>query len=262
MLGKYEEKDFVGSVKDVDRQKRRVTGYFSSFRKEGDTPDHDNDRIFKGAFTKTIAERGPQGSNEIFFLNFHNWEKPHGFPAVLKEDSHGLFFESNELPNTTFSNDALELYDRGILKEHSIGFRVVKSDSDHNNPLIRNIKEIKLFEGSNVTLGADSNTPFTGLKCKTHKEANSRLKTLLKAFREGTFQDEKNFLLLEIAIQQLTKDAADLAVLEYKEALKEQEPQVMEVSPMQTIIQDFTSTLTFEKSLTEQINSFTNSLKN
>ena len=81
-----ETKDFVGSITDVDRKSRKVSGYLADF----DTEDKVNDIIPKGSFKKTLSER----SSEIMFLNQHKWDQPHGFFEVLKEDSKGLYFES------------------------------------------------------------------------------------------------------------------------------------------------------------------------
>lgn len=66
------------------------------------------------------------------------------------------------LPNTSYSNDLLELYALGIVNEHSIGYQVTKALQGENWK--RTIKEAKLFEGSNVTMGANSKTPFLGFK--------------------------------------------------------------------------------------------------
>jgi hypothetical protein len=71
------------------------------------------------------------------------------------------------------------------------------------------IKEYKLYEGSNVTLGANPNTPFTGFKSLTIKEVNDHYKLVLKAFRNGTFTDE-TFGLLEIALKQLQVQSYEL----------------------------------------------------
>jgi uncharacterized protein len=74
MKGLLEYKNFSAEIKDLDAERMTVTGYFASFG----NMDYDDDIIMPGAATKTIAERGPMGSNEIFFLNQHNWSQPHG----------------------------------------------------------------------------------------------------------------------------------------------------------------------------------------
>ena len=88
-------KSIVGEVKDVDTKKRVITGYLSGF----DNKDFDGDIIVKGAFKKSIDER----KNDIYFLNQHNWSQPHGKFSMLKEDSKGLYFESEPLIDTSYS---------------------------------------------------------------------------------------------------------------------------------------------------------------
>lgn len=203
-----------GSVKDIDIKKRIVTGYLSAFNNK----DHDNDIIVKGAYKKSIDER----KDSIVFLNQHKWEQPHGKFTTLVEDSKGLYFESTPfVDGVSYSEDVLKLYDAGIIKEHSVGFNIVKSDFD-TKANARVIKEIKLYEGSNVTLGANSNTPFTGMKSMTLKEVNEQYKLILKAFRNGTFTDD-TFSLLEIALKQLQMQSYELG----KKSLIIDEPKVI-----------------------------------
>lgn len=204
-------KSLVGEVKDVDVKKRVITGYLSGF----DNIDHDGDIMAKGAFKKSINER----KADIFFLNQHNWSQPHGKFSLLQEDSKGLYFESEPLIDTSYSSDTLKLYEAGIVKEHSIGFQTVLSEYDTKSSA-RIIKEVKLYEGSNVTLGANSDTPFTGFKSLTLKEVNNQHKLILKALRNGDFTDD-TFSLLEIALKQLQKQAYELGIksLEVKEPI-------------------------------------------
>ena len=129
-----EYKSHFGEVKDVDQKSRIISGVLANWNL-----DSHNDVIDQGAFTKTLLER----KSQILFLNQHNWKEPHGFFSELEARDSGLHFVSNPLPNTTFSNDAIELYSRGIVKEHSIGFEVIKSDWDEDSQ-IRTIKEIKV----------------------------------------------------------------------------------------------------------------------
>ncbi len=228
-------KSIVGEVKDVDTKKRVITGYLSGF----DNKDFDGDIIVKGAFKKSIDER----KNDIYFLNQHNWSQPHGKFSMLKEDSKGLYFESEPLIDTSYSSDTLKLYEAGIVKEHSIGFQTVLSDYD-TKANARIIKEVKLYEGSNVTLGANPDTPFTGFKSLTLKEVNNQHKLILKAFRDGNFTDD-TFSLLEIALKQLQKQAYELG----KKSLKTKEPLIintpLEVEPINIveIIKNFNKTL-------------------
>ena len=194
----FETKNHTGEIKDIDLDKRIVTGYLSAFG----NIDHDNDIIEKGAFSKSILER----KDKIRFLNQHNWHQPHGFFNILKEDDFGLYFESNPLPNTSYSNDALVLYNEGIMKEHSIGFQTIQKESKDG---VRIIKEVKLYEGSNVTLGANSNTPFLGMKSLTMKDINDEVSKIMKALRIGGLTDE-TYIDLEIALKQLQTKSFEL----------------------------------------------------
>jgi len=216
MLGLLEHKNFTGSIKDVDRKNRIVTGYLAAF---DDQKDSDGDIAEIGMFSKSVKERGPSGSNEIFFLNQHNWQQPHGKFAMLEEqDGKGLYFESQKLPNTTYSNDAIELYAEGIVKEHSYGFQRIKDVFDKERNATR-MKEVKLYEGSNVTLGADPNTPFSGFKSLTILEINEKSSAILKMLRNGTLTDDM-FLTLEIALKQLQSESYELGKKSLEEPFK------------------------------------------
>jgi HK97 family phage prohead protease len=213
MKGLLEYKNFTAEIKDIDAKSMTVTGYWSKFG----NVDYDDDIIAMGAATKTIAERGPMGSNEIFFLNQHNWSQPHGKPMVLEAQEKGIYFESKIAP-TSYGKDALVLYAEGIVVQHSIGFSTVKADYDQKTG-VRTIKEIKLYEGSNVTLGANPETPFTGFKSLTMMEINDQISKMIKLLKDGSLTDE-GFGRLEIALKQFQLEAFNLG----KNSLLEQEP--------------------------------------
>jgi HK97 family phage prohead protease len=218
MKGLLEYKNFAAEIKDIDMKGMTVTGYFASFG----NLDYDEDIIMPGAATKTIAERGPMGSNEIFFLNQHNWSQPHGKPNVLEAQEKGIYFESGIAP-TSYGKDAMILYQEGIVVQHSIGFSTVKADYDQKTG-IRSIKEIKLYEGSNVTLGANPETPFTGFKSLTLAEINDQISKIIKLLKDGSLTDE-GFGRLEIALKQFQLEAFNLG----KNSLESKEP--TEVTP-------------------------------
>lgn len=216
MKGLLEYKNFTAEIKDIDAKSMTVTGYWSKFG----NVDYDEDIIASGAASKTIAERGPMGSNEIFFLNQHNWSQPHGKPTVLEAQEKGIYFESKVAP-TSYGKDALVLYAEGIVVQHSIGFSTVKADYDQKTG-VRTIKEIKLYEGSNVTLGANPETPFTGFKSLTMAEINDQISKMIKLLKDGSLTDE-GFGRLEIALKQFQLEAFNLG----KNSLESKEPIVI-----------------------------------
>lgn len=184
------------AVKDIDTTGRVVTGYFSSF----DNVDSDDDVIVKGAFERTLRERGPEGKNRIMHLWQHDPYRPIGKPSVIREDEKGLYFESY-LPETTLGNDTLKLYEAGIINEHSIGFRVVQSEEKDG---YTELKEIMLWEGSSVTWGANEDTPATGVKAlfKDDTSLQTEIDRIQKFLRKGDVTDD-TFEMLEYKLEQL-----------------------------------------------------------
>lgn len=188
-------KSYQAEVKDLDLKDRVVTGYFAKFG----NVDADGDVITKGAFTKSLAENGVNGKNRIVHLYQHDVYKPLGKPHVLKEDNYGLYFES-KIVDTSYGTDVLKLYDAGVINEHSIGFSVMKGDSKKE---YYEINEVKLYEGSTVTFGANEDTPFLGFKGQFDK-AQDYIKKCQKLLKNGNLTDD-TFYLLEYQLKQLER---------------------------------------------------------
>jgi len=157
----YELKSMNLSIKDIDSSKRQVAFYLSKF----DTIDSDNDLIARGAFTKSIQERGvnSSGNRKIAYLRYHDWNMPIGKYIELKEDESGLF-AVGQLSKSDDGNNALIDYQEEIIREHSIGFKYIHDKirwiEDSNLPEggYYLVSEVQLFEGSAVTFGANEFT--------------------------------------------------------------------------------------------------------
>ena len=151
-------KSLEGTTADVDKSSRTVQVYFSKFN----NIDLDGDIILPGAFTKTIAERGPRGKNEIFHLFNHRADLTNvlGKPKELVEDAYGLK-ATTTLIKTKEADAVLEGYESGIYNQHSIGFGVIKWQSNEMAKAME-LVELKLYEGSTVLWGANPETPFLG----------------------------------------------------------------------------------------------------
>lgn len=153
------------AVKDVDAKGRTVTGYFSAF----DNLDSDGDVIRPGAYAKTIREWGPDGANRIWHLDQHRVNQRVNKVSVLKEDAAGLYFET-VFPETTLGNDLLTLYDCGAISEHSVGIMFMQASpidlavEGGGTTRAMEVTEVKMWEGSTVTWGANPLTPATGIK--------------------------------------------------------------------------------------------------
>lgn len=222
----YSNKNTTLAVKEVDTDSRIVKGYFASF----DNVDSDGDMIIKGAFSKSLQEHSPESNSnrKISHLAFHNVTRPVGVLKVLREDEKGLYFES-ELGTHTEGEDALRMYKEGIIREHSIGFNYIQDKTEFievdpvktDNQLIKSIggywqlKEVKLWEGSFVTFGANSETPnLTGVKSQEDlnsklEELKERMETFVKALKDGNYSQKYNSLF-EVELLQISKQYESL----------------------------------------------------
>lgn len=179
-------------LKDVDEKKGVVTGYASIFN----NIDSDNEMVMPGAFLKTIQERGPESVKpRIKHLWQHDSWEPIAIPLVLEEDDRGLYFES-KFGTDTFSRDKLQQHIDKIITEMSIGYNVIKSEDiiDENDIFqYRKLLELKLWEYSSVTWGANSLTEITSAKGEAGDilaNLNKRLEALNRGLKNGKYSDE------------------------------------------------------------------------
>jgi len=189
-----------GAVKDVSG--RTVTGYYASWGAlaDDDSPasmwiDSDGDVFAPDAFNKTIAQNGPAGANRIWHLFNHNFGSAINKPKVLQADNFGVYFET-VFPETTLGNDTLKLYEAGAITEHSVMFNIIQSRMNERSMQgeeYQLIQEVRMWEGSSVLWGANSNTPTMGIKSE---QAEAQIKLLDSLMHNGTFSDE-TFLMIE-----------------------------------------------------------------
>jgi len=191
----------AAEIKDISSDKRQVAVYLAKF----DNIDSDNDMIKKGAFTKSIQERGPESpsNRKIAFLRWHDWEKPIGKFLTLEEDDFGLFAVS-QLGTSQLGEDAFRDYTDGIIREHSIGFQYIQDKmkfiEDMNAPDkgYFMISELKLYEGSAVTFGANSETNVVDVmksedKVEKAVKISNEIDILIKGLANGKGSDERLF---------------------------------------------------------------------
>lgn len=174
-------------ITDVDVKHRIVKGYFSIFG----NVDADNDMIMPGAYSKTIKE-----NKRIKHLYQHDVTQPlssvRGGTLKLWEDSKGLAFES-EISNTSWGRDVITLYDDGVINEHSVGIVVLKKNKKSG---YREITEVKMFEGSTVTWGANEQAFGDIVK-------NINTSKLVKSLKTNNFESVEIIDLLDLYIKQL-----------------------------------------------------------
>lgn len=129
--------------------------------------DSVGDVIEKGAFAKTLSERG----GRIAFCLQHNIHEPIGKIVEIKEDDYGLWLKCRISDS---EEKIITKIKEGILKEMSIGYRTINQKSEiRDGKEINLLTEIKLFEVSLVTVAANPLAMVTGMKSeevKTHFE--------------------------------------------------------------------------------------------
>jgi HK97 family phage prohead protease len=198
------------SIKDVDPKREIVTGYFASFGNK----DSDGDIILKGAFNRTIEERGPASTQpRIKHLLNHKVDMPLGQLITLKEDDKGLYYES-KMGGHTIAKEFVLMVESGLITEHSIGFRTVQSEKDKNDSSTNYLKEVQLWEGSSLTSwGANHQTPLTGMKSAEKEKYLQDLinkQTAIERFCRNSTVSDETFELLLLSNKQLSQLIIDL----------------------------------------------------
>lgn len=220
-----------GVIKDVDAKTGTVTGYFSIF----ENVDSDGDIVMPGAFKRSLNNN----YDRIKHLNQHRaGEVLSGTRKgnlVVKEDSKGLYFES-KISQTTIGKDVILLYEDGALDEHSIGYEVIKSrDSDtqyrqsrwdpQQKIPVKELIELKLWEGSTVTWGANEMATTESIKSLTKEQAFDKMQCVLKALKNGKYEHEEIFEMLELTFKQLEQHIIDLSTISTQPAVTAPDPQ-------------------------------------
>ena len=208
-------------IKDISSDKREVAIYLSKFG----NVDSDMDMIQKGAFKKSIEERGPESASnrKIAFLRYHDWEQQIGKFLKLEEDDFGLFAVA-QCGNSTKGEDAWQDYQDGIIREHSIGFQYIADkikfvdDSTMPEGGYFMITEVKLYEGSAVLFGANEDTPtMSVMKSENRKSYAQKISTdidlVAKAIVNGKGTDERLYEL-EMKLKYLNNQLLLLAQTE------------------------------------------------
>ena len=194
MKGLFKTKSFELSVKDIDTSGRRVQVALSKFG----NVDSDGEVITRGAFAKSIKERGAesQTNRKIKFLRYHDFEHEIGIWKSM-EETHEHLIGIGDLGRSTKGNDAFLDYQDGIITEHSIGFISVPDKINVLESGIVELNEVFLMEGSAVTFGANSETPVFNVSGKDQycqdylDKLNSKMYCLLNALKNGHGTDER-----------------------------------------------------------------------
>ncbi len=171
-------------VYDIDEKNNLVKGYGSYF----DNKDSDQDIIRKGAYNKTIQENG----NRVKYLYQHDMMQPIGKMNELFEDEKGLVFVA-EVPKTQLGTDVIELMKAGVITENSVGIMPIVKE---NKGDYREIREVKLYEISAVTLAANDQAKILDVKGMSNiDQVYKRYDNICKLLRKGKISDEMGYAL-------------------------------------------------------------------
>lgn len=190
-------------LKDIDEKQGRITGFFSKFG----NIDSDKDMIMPGAFTRTLKNNAAR----IKHLYQHDPLKPlsgvKNGRLIITEGKEGLEFDST-ISQTSYGRDTIKLYADGVIDEHSIGFNTIEKNEKKGYV---EITEIKLWEGSTVTWGANELAGTTNVKSLTKEDAIKKMDVVIKSLRNGRYENEDVFDLLEIYFKQLQQIILDIS---------------------------------------------------
>lgn len=194
---------FQFKVDDVDKQ-GSIRGYASTFG----NVDLGLDVVERGAFKKSIKENGG-----VFpILADHNPTKQIGWNVRAMEDDSGLFVEGKLDLNVQVARErwslAKQAAELGAKMGLSIGYMTIKAEPDRDKPMIRRLKELKLYEYSIVTFPMNTEAMITAAKSSTGLD---RARMVLKELEQnGIPHDELADALREIEAAK-SKDPDQLA---------------------------------------------------
>lgn len=124
-----------------------ASGVFTGYAARFNTADLGRDLILPGAFSESLAQRGPAGVRMLFQ---HDPAEPIGTWLELREDPRGLFVRGRLLSEIARGREVLSLMRAGAIDGLSIGFRTVEGRTNPKTG-IRRLSKIDLWEISIVT---------------------------------------------------------------------------------------------------------------
>jgi len=202
----------------LSEEDRTIKGYLAVFGNK----DLDGEMFIRGAFAKSIKERGPESNAKakIALLWQHEIDEPLGQFTKLTEDEYGLYFEAvlDPIPQ---ADRALIQIKSGTLNQFSVGFKYMWDKVEYDQNLdVFVIKEVVLYEGSIVTIGANPETyvvkamkDLVGAK----EALDAETETILQSLPKNKQLEFRQLLSKHISIAQLQASAKNLKTDEPEE---------------------------------------------
>jgi len=169
---------------------------FSGF---ASTPDLDQggDIVVKGAFSRTIAQRG--GKLKMLW-NHKSDAMPIGKYTKVEEREGGLYVEG-KVSDTTAGRDVMTLLRDGAIDSMSIGY--IPKEADRREDGVRVIKDLDLLEVSLV------NFPMNEKAVVTQVKNQFDVRELEKCLREVGYSNSQAKRMAPVAIKSLREAGAE-----------------------------------------------------
>jgi len=161
--GKIETRTFNAQleIRSVDTDLGIFEGYASVFN----VVDTYGSSIQRGAFSKTLRERG----DKIKVLWNHEEDDPIGKPLEMREDDHGLYVRAQLTRGVQKADEALLLMKDGVINTLSIGFNVPRGKESIVDG-VRQIHEVKLYEFSPVVFESNDQATINSVRSQDFKK--------------------------------------------------------------------------------------------
>ncbi len=162
-----EAKSFHFQIKDFDDAQGIVRGYLSTF----DNVDEGGDRVRPGAFKRTLQNKfAYKQKHDMKYLMpllwQHDTNSPIGGYTDAKEDSIGLFVEIQLDLDVQQGQEAYSGLKKGYIFQQSMGYDCLQSEyvKDADGQMVRDLLEVRLWEGSVVTFPMNPEAMVTNVK--------------------------------------------------------------------------------------------------
>ncbi len=206
--------------KEVDLTKRTVDVIANTYW----WFDSDFDVLVPGVASKSIQDRGPNSKSpgKIKHAESHDLRNTYARPTLIEEtkfEGLDVLRASSFFPEQENSEKKLIEYQNDMIDQHSIGFRYlnlqrIEKEADEWEDILAKlinpedaeeagilwiVKEIELFEYSDVAFGANRLTPYLGSKSTNKNIQYSNLVTKLDVLHESmrTGKGDKDMIRLE-----------------------------------------------------------------
>lgn len=164
----YENKSVLKNLDvrrgELDQAEQRTAGEIRAVNDEGvfegyiavwGSTDAYNSRFAKGAFKKTLQERGDK------IKVFYNHEQLVGRSLEIREDDYGVFVRGKINLEVPAGQEAFAFMKDGTLDGLSFGFRAIKQRYVEG---VREITEVKLYEYGPVVFPANDDAAITDVR--------------------------------------------------------------------------------------------------